>query len=43
MARISKFEELEIWQKAREICQYVELLIQTTSLKTNFSLKDQNR
>lgn len=41
MARISKFEELEIWQKAREICQYIELLIQTTNLKSNFSLKDQ--
>ena len=41
MARIDKFEDLEIWQKAREICQYVELLIQTTSLKTNYSLKDQ--
>ncbi|MFV8344507.1 four helix bundle protein [Flavobacterium sp. ZB4P13] len=41
MARISKFEELEIWQRAREICQYVELLIQTTTLKTNYSLKDQ--
>jgi len=41
MARINKFEDLEIWQKAREICQYVELLIQTTSLKTNYSLKDQ--
>ena len=32
---------MEIWQKAREICQYVELLIQTTTLKTNYSLKDQ--
>ena len=41
MARIDKFEDLEIWQKAREICQYVELLIQTTLLKTNYSLKDQ--
>lgn len=41
MPRISKFEELEIWQRAREICQYVELLIQTTPLTTNFSLKDQ--
>ena len=41
MARINKFEDLEIWQKAREICQYIELLIQTTSLKTNYSLKDQ--
>ena len=41
MAVINKFEDLEIWQKAREICQYIELLIQTTSLKTNYSLKEQ--
>ncbi|SHH49784.1 four helix bundle protein [Flavobacterium defluvii] len=41
MARIDKFEDLEIWKKARELCQYVELLIQTTTLKTNYSLKDQ--
>jgi four helix bundle protein len=41
MAKINKFEDLEIWQKARELCQYVELLIQATQLKTNYSLKDQ--
>lgn len=41
MAKINRFEDLEIWQKSREICQYVELLIQTTALKTNYSLKDQ--
>lgn len=41
MAKINKFEDLEIWQKARELCQYIELLIQTTTLKTNYALKDQ--
>jgi four helix bundle protein len=41
MAKINKFEDLEIWQKSRELCQFVELLIQTTQLKTNYSLKDQ--
>ena len=41
MATLTKFEELEIWQKAREICQYVEFLIQNTNLRTNFALKDQ--
>lgn len=41
MAKITRFEELEIWQRAREICQYVDFLIQTTNLKTNYSLKDQ--
>lgn len=41
MASIKKFEELEIWQQARVICQTVEILIQTTNLKTNYSLRDQ--
>lgn len=41
MGKILKFEDLEIWRLAREICQQVELLIQTTNLKTNYSLKDQ--
>ena len=41
MAKINKFEDLEIWQKSRELCQFVEILIQTTQLKTNYSLKDQ--
>ena len=36
-----KFEDLEIWLKAREICQFIESLIQNTALKTNYSLKDQ--
>lgn len=41
MGKILKFEDLEIWELAREICQYVEFLIQNTNLKTNYSLKDQ--
>jgi four helix bundle protein len=41
MAMIKKFEDLEIWRLGRQICQQVELLIQTTTLKTNFSLRDQ--
>ena len=41
MGKILKFEDLEIWQKARENCQYIEYLIQNTRLKVNFSLKDQ--
>jgi len=36
-----KFEDLEIWRVAREICQQVEVLIQTTALKTNYALRDQ--
>ena len=41
MAKIEKFEDLEIWRMAREICQQIEFLIQNTNLKTNYSLKDQ--
>ena len=41
MGKIQKFEDLEIWSLAREICQLVEFLIQNTNLKTNYSLRDQ--
>ena len=41
MAKIEKFEDLEIWRLARAICQKIEFLIQNTNLKTNYSLKDQ--
>jgi len=41
MAKINRFEDLQIWQLAREICLYVEFLIQTTNLKISYSLKDQ--
>ncbi|WPO77163.1 four helix bundle protein [Flavobacterium sp. KACC 22761] len=41
MAKIEKFEDLEIWRLARTICQQIEFLIQNTNLKTNYSLKDQ--
>jgi len=41
MAKIQKFEDLEIWRMARTICQQIEFLIQNTNLKTNYSLKDQ--
>jgi hypothetical protein len=33
MAKIEKFEDLEIWRLAREICQKIEFLIQNTNLK----------
>ncbi|WP_125721402.1 four helix bundle protein [Flavobacterium ustbae] len=41
MAKIEKFEDLEIWKLARAICQQIEFLIQNTNLKTNYSLRDQ--
>ena len=41
MAKINKFEELQIWQMARELCQFVEMLFQTTGLGANFALRNQ--
>ena len=40
MASIKKFEDLEVWQKAREICKYVEQLFETTKLGVNISLRN---
>lgn len=41
MARIDKFEDLEVGQHAREICLYVEQLFQITPISKNFRLRDQ--
>ena len=41
MGKIQKFEDLEIWNLAREICHLVEFLIQNTNLKTNYFLRKQ--
>ncbi|WP_435254660.1 four helix bundle protein [Tenacibaculum sp. A30] len=41
MGKIEKFEDLEVWQRGRLICQYVEELFQKSNLSKNHSLKDQ--
>jgi len=41
MARIENFEDLEIWQLAREICRDVYTLFLETSLKNEFALRNQ--
>lgn len=41
MGKIEKFEDLEVWQRGRLICQYVEELFQKSNLSKNYSLKDQ--
>ena len=41
MAKIEKFEDLEIWNIAREICIDIEQLFETTSLGKRYALKDQ--
>ncbi|MFK7834428.1 MAG: four helix bundle protein [Winogradskyella sp.] len=41
MARIEKFEDLEVWIRAREICKFVDTLIISTPICENFRLKNQ--
>lgn len=41
MATIEKFEDLEIWQKARTICVFVEYLFENTALGKRYSLMNQ--
>ena len=41
MARIEKFEDLQVWQKARVICKFVEELFQTTGVGQNYRLRNQ--
>ena len=41
MGRIDKFEDLEVWQRAREICTYVDELFIGSALGKNFSMRDQ--
>lgn len=41
MATITRFEDLEIWKKAREICQNIFEIRENTGLKTDYKLYDQ--
>ena len=41
MAKIEKFEDLEIWQLAREICKDVWNIIQNTPLQEDYKLREQ--
>ncbi|MFC4740308.1 four helix bundle protein [Flavobacterium ponti] len=41
MAKIDKFEDIEIWNKSREICSDIEYLFENTNLGKRFSMKDQ--
>ncbi len=38
---IKRFEDLEIWQNARELCKKIRKIVDTTSLGKDYSLKDQ--
>ena len=37
---INIFEELEIWQQARELCKRIRIIAETTSLGKDFSIRD---
>jgi len=41
MAKIEKFEDLQVWQLAREICGDVWTLFETTPLGKDYELKNQ--
>ena len=41
MAKIERFEDLEIWQKARDICTDVFNIRKSSNLKTDFKLYEQ--
>jgi four helix bundle protein len=41
MATIQRFEDLEIWKKAREICKYISQMTQKELFSKDYSLKDQ--
>lgn len=41
MARIEKFEDLEVWKNARIIFLFVEELFQTTRIGDNYRLRNQ--
>ncbi len=41
MSSINKFEDLDVWKRARIICSYVEDLFQTTEIGNNYRLRNQ--
>lgn len=41
MPKIERFEDMEIWQRARTLCQKIYAIIQDTPLKSNFKLANQ--
>jgi four helix bundle protein len=41
MGRIEQFEDLGVWRRAREICEFVEELFLNAPLGANFSMRDQ--
>jgi len=38
---IRRFEDLEVWKNARELCKKIREIVNTTGLSKDFSLRDQ--
>ncbi len=43
MGTFRKFEDIESWQNARELCQHVKLFVEKGKLAKDFGLRDQIR
>lgn len=43
MAKISSFEDIEVWRKAVELCEKIYLLSDKSPLNKDFGLRDQIR
>ena len=41
MKIIKRFEDIEVWQLARELCKDINLIITSTPLNNDFKLRDQ--
>lgn len=41
MAKINRFEDLQMWQFSRDLCREIEMLFQTTPLGGNYALRNQ--
>jgi four helix bundle protein len=41
MTTIKRFEDLEVWKNAREVCRKIKTICDSTSLSKDYSLKDQ--
>ena len=41
MATFKRFEDIEGWQAAKELCSKINNIIQTTELKRDYSLRNQ--
>jgi four helix bundle protein len=41
MGTYNTFEEMDVWQKARQLCKEIHVITKRTPVQTDFALKDQ--